>query len=42
MEGREEVENDERPGRHSTSKAEENVEKISEIERSTFEHSNDC
>jgi hypothetical protein len=31
MEGREEVEDDERPGCPSTSKTEENVEKISEI-----------
>jgi transposase len=33
MEDREEVEDDERPGRPSTSKTEENVEKISEIVR---------
>jgi predicted DNA binding CopG/RHH family protein len=33
MEGREEVEDDERPGRPSTSKIEENFEKISEIIR---------
>jgi hypothetical protein len=33
MEGREEVEDDERPGHPSTSKTEENVEKISEIVR---------
>jgi hypothetical protein len=31
MEGREEVEDDERPGCPSTSKTKENVEKISEI-----------
>jgi hypothetical protein len=31
MEGREAVEGDERPGRPSTSKTEENVEKTSEI-----------
>jgi hypothetical protein len=31
MEGREEVEDDEHPGRLSTSKTEENVEKICEI-----------
>jgi hypothetical protein len=31
MDGREEMENDERPGRPSTSNTEENVEKISEI-----------
>jgi transposase len=33
VEGREEVEDDERPGRPSTSKTEENVEKISETLR---------
>jgi hypothetical protein len=31
MEGQEEVEDDKRPGRPSSSKTEENVEKISEI-----------